>query len=184
MKTKFAFKFLLLPAIALSICGCTPKKSDSVSVTMIPDDPVVIDADYNVPDDPLTTSVDESETIAGPWYKFQVRVTNKSGDPVTVVAMSVSVSSTKSGARISGVHEYASEDDDFSYLSVIPDKAENQILGDDLIAGTDKGWTFFNSSMPAADGHRYTGTLTLIGWFGDADDPQERFEKTINFSTQ
>lgn len=184
-----ALLILLIPLIGQ--CGGKKGKSAEVEIEAIPDKPVVINAD--------STSGDK--TYKKPWFKFQVKLTNNSDTKITIVALETeTVSTTISGFNtMKGAVDPSTHNKTISINDVVH---ECNYASYGTIDAKSSGFlqishqdpecpqgpiTFFIDGVTVDDvspNFRFRVKLKPIGWFGPADEPQDRFENSGSFSTQ
>lgn len=172
MTTKGIFQIILLGAVAVSQGSCSNSKSQEIDVSFVPNRPLVIKGDIKI-DDFTTADPSDTLTIAAPWFRTAVNVTNNSDTQVTIVSIIATVTDTRNEKK-----EYTTKlPEDAYYIATV------------LPGATMSPSTWFFDSLPADTYNglaglnlRYSIRATLIGWFGTPDEPTERFEKTISFS--
>lgn len=76
--------FMAMPAIAAT---SSAPVDHGVQISVAPKSPIVIDGDFKRPNGP---------TVSGPWFKFSVNVDNPTAEPITVVAVNVTVAAQAS----------------------------------------------------------------------------------------
>ncbi len=184
---------LALSAIALlTQCG-GESKSNKVSFTIIPGEPIVITAKGK---DGLGAEFD------GPYFKFRVQAENNSDEVVTLIALNLelSISNAYGGEQTAEVtftpdwanHTVTVADTDIdcvysTFAELAPGETKEllytPIAGSDAACSVYSG--FIANSLPQVeDKFRYKVKMKPIGWFGDADDPTDRFERFISFFTR
>src|SRR5690606_26475332 len=74
----------------LSSCGDEGPSSD-ITVTTIPEKPLIVTAGYVVPD-PDDDDVDDSYEVEAPWFEFKINIKNETTDYYLVInALEVTV---------------------------------------------------------------------------------------------
>lgn len=185
----------LLICLNILSCGGEASKSEQTSIEVLPESPIVITADIKDP------------SITAPWFRFQVKVTNTSDQPLTIVSLEVKVQ-----AYINGTNQEktsATDPSEFNVDGATPqDSCEYSSFGviqpgetsflvptlygdptNPPTCGIDR-LTFYSQSNPKDPSSntgtppRYRVTVRPIGWFGTEDNPTDRYTKTFQFSTQ
>jgi hypothetical protein len=190
---------LVIPA-AVSCSGGGSGKSNSITVTVVPETPIVINANAKI----------DGKDFEGPWYSFNVNITNSSDEPLTIVALKLESTQTDSTGLVTKVeHNFIPGDFDhtegdgatqiqcvFTDFGTIPaGQTQGLILGPvNTPACTKIIPTFVAGANKAGrDGKsfRYRVKIVPIGWFGTAYDPNDptsgatgRFQKTDIFFTE
>lgn len=154
------------------VLGCG-KKPEVVKVEIVPDSPVVIGSDYIVPDPNPGNDIDETVIIAGPWFRFRIKVTNSSETPVTLVGLNLKLTGYKSGSPVTGESKFG-----------------DQTTGTGILAEIAAGATFepniyfYAEGLPEVDNFRYNVSAVAEGWKGTAALPTERLRQPFRFNTQ
>ena len=198
---------LVTMALLISTCG-SKSKSDQVNVYVIPNQPVVITADYND---------GNGNTWKAPWFSFHLEIQNNSNDYVTIMAIQVAVTATTSTGTVltPTVVQISPSNSNMSitcgtnsvtlsYISfgtVAPGStAYAQLIYNNSGTGTPIATlcpglnpnianpTIFVANNPGASqqvtSYNYQVAISPIGWFGQLNSPNDRFTKTITISTQ
>lgn len=160
---------LLTSVFILSSCG-DEGKSSKVKVTIIPNSPIVFTGDITLPIPGST----ETETIAGPWFRFRYKVDNTTeSDTVTIVGIEAEVT-----------------DSDGNKGNTTSFDPGELTAGRTVFVELASGGSFTEAvnlyvhSLTETTSLRYKVKMTFQGWFGAETDPKERFRKIINFTTQ
>ncbi len=170
-----AASVLVFSCLICFSCGKKNGKESNVSFSMIPSSPVVINADLDFPDPTPDDNVDQSISVTAPWFKFKYKVTNNSNDTVTLVSLSLKYRSTLKGATVQGEGTFSGTDlpGDLAFLAEVPPGDEDT-----------PNVAFYLGGLPESDSYIFHIEATMIGWFGTANSPRERFEKVVRFRTQ
>lgn len=163
---------MVMASCSMLVLSCG-QKNELVKVEIVPDSPVVINADYIIPDPNPGNSIDEEETVAGPWFRFRIKVTNTSDTPVTIVSIVLKMTGYKNGIPVTGDSRFADEESGTGILAEVAAGAtfEPQIY-------------FYAHSLPEVDNFRYDVSATIEGWKGTAALPTERLRQPFRFNTQ
>ncbi len=182
--------------------GCSGKtKSDGASIEINPERPIVIGASIKI-------GSDETE-IVGPWFKFTVPFDNQTDEIITVVSVQTEVTGTSENGRFETVdgtydpstNNYSTDFIECNYRHYGEFAPKNRATGspttDDLLhlasgGGNPTGCatgtvTFYAQGNPdpgTGGSYNFSGKLKVVGWFGTYENPTDRFEKTVYFSTQ
>lgn len=184
-------RILVLILAGLTLLSCGGKtRSSSTEIKVVPDEPIVISADRKRGD----------VTDKGPWYQYNLQITNNDESlPITIAAIKVTVSGadengslqTKTGAHSAGEFNTAGTDNTpeckFDYFKSIA-VGETALLSVDNGNAACKGIALMiDTDGPGGQNlknYRYRVRVELIGWFGEATDPQDRFQTTYNFTAR
>lgn len=181
MRQKITF-LLLKIFMVFALLGCSEEESDKVDATFEPSNPEV--QFYDIPiylyDNADGTPV--TELVEGPWFKFKLKITNKSANQVVISNLNLVLTgvTTSQGILKSEVQ--------FSSKDIIANKknpsAATQVIA--VIPGNQALTTDFFYVSKLSDlvtTGVYTVEATAIGWFGDVDAPSDRFEQKYFFTT-
>lgn len=196
------YRVISVMGLALILVQCGPSgKEGQVEFSLLPEEPVVITGSIDV----------ESKQIEGPWFSFGVKVSNRSDSYVTIVGIELEVMgrSTGNAPLINTTSIAASEfnktvaygDSSCSYqfftFDAIPPGAENQDLtvsdafpeGEGCPNILESKVKFYVGGNPSKEddnvrNYSYKVKFKPLGWFGTEDAPEDRFEKTVRFTTQ
>lgn len=187
----------LLSTLTLAQCGGKDAKSKDVSLDMIPDDPVVINADlvYGPPDAEIT--------ITAPWFQMGWRLVNGSDSTLVLTTYKIESSGTKNGAIVSSESTLdptltcADEDGDDApnsrnYLAIIGPGLTYRGLNPtdltpvlELCDPTDVSSTvaerWYVDSLPEVDGFSYFVEVEAIGFF--VNDDGDAIERLVSSSS-
>lgn len=195
-------------ALSLSQCGNKKTKSQQVAISVSPSSPIVITSDVTI------NKGGSPVVIKGPWFRFQVSISNQSDTPITVISLHVEVT----GLDVNGQSITASKDFDpgefnFSDMSgqtcIYTDFGEFQKGGTSagVVVGTKKIYNdkslfvtknpgcntdgvavfYFDGAPKPATGstnYHYSVMVKPVGWFGTRDAPSDRFENFTTVYTQ
>lgn len=171
MRQRLALFALLIFAFALVSCE-GDGDSAKVELTIIPESPIVIEADLTIP-----VADDEDTTITGPYFRWMVSVTNKSSKKVVITAFKMTVTAPGIGESESTYD--SAESGGFYFVALDPN--ESQAIN----------VIFYASGLPEDPSGRYHYRVELepIGWFlKNTTDPwyeaSARLRTTKFFYTQ
>lgn len=211
ISTRYLRTLRTIGLCALLVFGaaqCSNKgKSSKIDLEVTPDQPIVITGDFKIGD----------RTISSPWFKFKVKVTNNSDEPVTILSLSMIVDGfSTDGQFIEKKATIGPSDANFTmdcttditwsveydtfgtfdpgeskYLYLVPSlSSPSPNIGacSTATATINKVWLYLggnpNKDTDHVSSYSYRVTLTPVGWFGTNEEPTDRFEKSIYFSTQ
>jgi len=186
----------------LAQCGGEASKSSKAEVTVVPGKPMVISA-------PITV---KGKVIAAPWFNFQVSMKNGSDEPITLMAIELEITGTNSSG-VPDVRKVAFAAGSFNYSLSLNDEiniecnfanfgtwapgeekrfelsgAQGICHDPDNDGSPDPLYPLFyvdsNPSGPTGRNFNYRVKMKPIGYFGTPDEPTNRFEKTVFFSTR
>ena len=177
-------RLAILCLLTLNQCGVN--KADTVKIEILPANPIVIASDITIGDPAFGLKV------KAPWFKFQVKVTNNSDEPVTLVGLSLTI---RSGASTTSVAFDPSAQNvgtcSYQTFGTFQPKDAKFLFATSSVAGcpTIDNPSFF-ASADSTGGRGKTTVFSFSvsmkpqGWFGTQTVPTNRFSKTVNFSTQ
>ncbi len=172
LRRKFAICAVVLAG--WSQVGCSDSKSQQVDVSFTPRKPVVINADIKILDY-TTPDATDTITIASPWFRSELEAKNNSDTPVTIVGFSAIVTSPTGETK--EIKSKLGDSNGFYIATVAPGGSYSDPTLSWYFDGLPKG--------AAGQGSlRYRVSVVIVGWFGTPNDPQERFERKITFTTQ
>lgn len=187
--------------VLFSFFGCGKKdKADDASFQTLPESPIVITAD----------SLDwNGNKVKQPWFSFRVNSVNGTGDTYTLLALAITVmgidksgalKSTELGAvpgdfsitLVSGMTSYRCIFTNFGVWTPGADqklmlKGDTTSLGANLSCDNDYVPVFTigdNPSGPSGKSFIYNVKVKPLGWFGNYDNPTDRFETSFKFRTK
>jgi hypothetical protein len=194
MNTMRYFTGLMIATIVILQLGCGKKtKADDAHVTITPSQPIVFSA-------PFSYSLNgTSVSIAPPWFSFGVNLNNKTGDTITIIALTATITGLGSGGAIvdstatftPSLANYSNDVVTCTYNTFgtfenndnLPLFTNNSISG--CVASRP---VFYVGSNPdpgnGALNFTYQVKLQIDGWFGTEIKPKDRFRKFVYFSTQ
>lgn len=199
---KNSVRLLVISVAALGLaCGKKKMRSDDAIMEINPERPIVITGSITI------GPPDSGIVIKGPWFKFTVSMDNQTDDKITVVSLTSKVSGIDSSGMIqTSENTFDPSSNNYSTLTYncvyrsygTFDKNNTAVgsstLDDSLFLSNENnpsgctygGVTFYAPDNPTSltGNYSYHGQLKVLGWFGTYDDPTDRFEKTINFTTQ
>ena len=169
---------LILLSVSLLSCTSADSPSNKIDLNFVPETPYVLNA-------PQTVIVNGTEVeLAPPWFQFTFNVGNSETETskiktVTIISIELSVLGDESfkvaftGGAIAEGRKFVAQHLEATELA-------------DKTATTPAGVTFYIPGLPknSTGNYFYTMQLKAVGWFGDEDNPGERFERTYVFSTQ
>jgi len=189
----------LVGALALTTLACGKKgKAENAKLKINPTKPIVITGDIKI-------GGADGTTVTGPWYKFTVKMENGTDETITIVSVIAEATGSDGGTFKTventfdpSMGDYSTEFYECFYRSFGEFKPKKEAPNDPdslHFPSTDNNntncrsgtVTFYSSGNPKSEiskNYRYNGKLKIIGWFGTYDDPTDRFEKTVYFSTQ
>lgn len=184
------FAITVISFVALTGCGAK-NKSQLAGVQIVPDQPIVFTAGINIP---MGTTV---VAVNPPWFRFGVNLNNKTGDDVTIISMTATVSAiSPSGQMQTAVKTFDPSTFDYSTDLIsctyytFGTFADNQ-SGPLTLTGAGGGCSagepvFYMSALPSVGTGYYTYTVSLEidGWFGTETAPKDRFQRLVYFTTQ
>ena len=175
---------MCLSIAGLAQCGGKDSLSNDVEYSPIPDDPIVINADFSY-NDSLTH---EKVIVKGPWFLLGSKVNNKSKNDLVLVTIIAEITGTNYGApakttiTIDPNITCGNSASSRPYLAEIPAGAVFTGLNDscdftDISSSIQEKWYY--SGLPATSNSAYEISLSSQGYFVDADgDPIERLQMT------
>lgn len=181
MKTWRTGLFLL---VALLNAQCSDSsKSSKISIDIVPEQPIVINADFTLVDDsgtPSDTTDDVTTDIVAPWFQFRYLITNNSDETVTIVNFKLKITTFgKDGKLIETEQELDPEDLDQTFLAEI---TPGDTYGD--VASEQPTW--FIHGLPdetKVSSFAYRVEFKAVGWFGDSTTPTKSFNRSVTSVT-
>jgi hypothetical protein len=198
---KYSVRLLVILFAAFGVaCGKKKMRSDDALMEINPERPIVITGSITI------GPPDSGIVIKGPWFKFTVSMDNQTDEMITIVSVTSKVSGMdESGSFKDTETTFDPSSNNYSTLNyncvyhsygsfVVNNSKIPSTLDDSLFlsnennpAGCSYGTiTFYAPDNPSSNTGAYTyhGKFKILGWFGTYDDPTDRFEKVINFTTQ
>ncbi len=168
----------VLGAVLLSSAQCGKKSKDLVG-EIIPAKPFVFDTAIVI-----NRGEDDEVTVDPSWLQFRLRVTNSSKSMITLNAFRVSVFDGNSEGKSDDFVPSAIDED--SNQSVWAELAPGEsIVLSDLLGNQ---WSFYMGGLPRPESgempKKFRGTITLLGWYGNQDNPEKPVVSEFTFSTQ
>jgi len=175
MKTKSFFNLIILAGLSTALIHCSgDSKSKKVKLSVVPDTPGVIDANFTVTIPPIdANSTATTKTVKAPWFPFKYKIFNGSDSVITVQTIKFTTTAvTDAGATV----EYTS--------SIDPNELNSYYVVRVAVGETAAPSTiWFIDGLPETGGaHDYQVDGELIGWFGEPTDPQASMHSTFHFS--
>ena len=189
-------RLAILTLISLPLLQCGGKKARSYAAAefeVLPKEPIVILG---------KTKDDKDNDIEGPWFGFRLKVSNSdSEEAITIVAVSLDImvpgetSPRNVTFAASDFNRTVALDADTSveckyfYFDSIPSKTKDQILslgGSDPVCGGKVPY-FLVGNLGLKDvgaTYRFTVRARPMGWFGDGNNPTDRFDMKFSFATK
>lgn len=164
--------------LGLTQCSGVEGLSKDVKITLVPEDPVVINADIT-----LYANTENEVVIRAPWYLFRSSVTNNSDKTLYFVTYTFKVTGRKDGRQVTSNHSIDPNFSCFSdtlsrpYLAIItPGTTYKQADSCDSTSYDDLAYeAWYIHGLPEADSFDYSVDVTAEGWFVNADGvPIER----------
>lgn len=172
------YLLLVICFFGLAQCGDKNAKSKDIKFTLIPDDPIVINADLV-----LFPGQDNEQKITAPWFIFSSRVVNNSDSALNLVTYLFRISFVRNGqvgeTTTTIDPSITCDEDGFSRsaLAFIPAGATftglnpSPALPDycdqtDIVSTSAEQW--YIDSLPQADSFFYTVQVEGAGWFVDS----------------
>lgn len=194
MRTKLTLTLLIcLWTLGLAQCGSKKQLSSDVKFVLVPEDPVIINADLT-----LNPNTDNERVISKPWFLFSARVENKTDNLLNLVTITFKGRGIKNGAPVSykgaldpgsACYDPAGLDSRSyvaiiqpgqTYVSVTDECDETTVVGP---PADYEGW--YIHGLPEADTPIYTFDVSGEGWFVDEDNiPIERLNMVNSLVTQ
>jgi len=180
-------QILLIPLALFALAQCNEKgESHKAKFTVMPEKPIVILADTTV----------NGQDVKGPWFRFKLRMRNDSSQTITIVALQLKITSVVDPVASPFTKAWDAGSFNintdtltclFTYFGEWLPNTENEFM---LLP--DPGTCPFTpifvvSGLPTDDNatvFRYRVEVEPMGWFGDADNPTDRFQKRFTFYTQ
>lgn len=175
-----------------SIVSCDQPESD-VKVELIPEGPVVIDADYEF----ISALTGEKETVTKPWFSFKMKIKNSSKKTITVTALLLEVLGVSKSGPTTATVDFTGEGDS-NGLPVLDTDCDGSVsnLTDKVgvlfeVApgvGCISRVTWYAGSLPEDSDFQYTVRGKFIGWYNKVENgefvPEERLEVNTTISTR
>lgn len=194
MMSGIRVSYILSFSIALILsAGCAGDKSKSqgASLAVNPSKPIVINADI---------TDDNGKKLTRPWFEFRTRMTNNTGDTITIVALQADVyAQGPSGQQQKTTVAFTPSEFNFKISDTQECKFSNfgvwekdgekdkAFILDNGQTGCTRTPVFrigSNPTGPTGNNFRYRVQLKPLGWFGTADKATDRFDRTFSFFTQ
>lgn len=187
LSKKFLLIFLSTFTLALFSCSKEDEDTKNVKVTLVPENPIVIEA-------PFTYSVgagDEKQEIEvdGPWYQSRLVIVNGTNQILTVVAVVHRVEAFGEDGEIKEVvNEFGSDlllvnndDDDGNDQYYLFEIGPSETLDSPVV--------YYSGGLPDKENdqvtsYNYTVSMEIQGWFGPNTAPQKSFKKRLFFNTR
>jgi hypothetical protein len=190
MKNKFATLMVIsFWLLSLAQCGSEDSLSSDVKLVFVPDDPVVINADFK-----LNAGTDFEKTVAAPWFIFRAGVINNSDKILSLVTFTFKVTG------FGGSTDYESSidpsvtcdpetngDEVRAYIAEIPAGAEYRAIANDgtsLLSACNESITdtVSNASGALLYPASVLDTGTYEGWYIDSlpDQGDDNFTYNVD----
>ena len=173
--------------------GCDRKEGD-VRAEILPEGPVVIDAEYKYKSD---LDPDEMITVSPPWFSFVLKAKNFNREKtVSIVGLSLKIKGLKNGARTEAKAEFTGLGNSDGEPLFDTNCSGSVGVGDEIGrlfelppgAGCISNLTLYAGSLPEDDDFKYDVEATFIGWYNRLDSgvliPDERLEIKSTFTTR
>lgn len=156
--------------LTLAQCGFGENsKAAKVKIKTYPESPIVINTDWTYEDADGNTV-----TVKGPWFAVRLEVENGSDEYVTVQSFSFEGSGITDGG---GVKTFK--------FSIDPGKIDATYLLEIAPGDSDTTDLWYIYGLPDdVVGYAYTIDAKIEGWFGEADTPTNRIDKSKMFMTR
>lgn len=188
-------RFLAAGLACFFLAQCGKSKSQKVTFSVVPSQPVAITGDVTV----------NGATITSPWFRFQLNIDNGADDSVVIVALSIKVTAPTFG---NAMHTASVVPSGFNYTATDGSVTCNYSNFDTIAQGysgpltlTPDGTSigcnigaaspiFYVGSNPkplddsTPSSYRYRVEVTPQGWFGSPTEQRDRFSRTFTFYTQ
>ncbi len=185
-------KKLLVILLTISFISCEQKESE-VLVELLPQSPVVIDADYKY----ISALTLEEETVSKPWFSIRIKVKNNSKKIITIAALTLEILGVDKGSPTVGDSEIVGEGD-ANNNPIIDTNCDNNVdpstdvLGVLYEIGPGVGCVsniiWYIGSLPKDDDFIYTVRGRFVGWYNAIDSgylvPDERLEVNTMITTR
>ena len=197
MRKKIATVFLAIFCVTyVAQCGEEDALSKDVKLTLVPEDPIVVNADIT-----LRPGTESEQTIPGPWFLFRYSIFNGSDRELSLVTYIFKISGIRNGARFieeaSIDPSSACTDPDNNlraFLAIVPAgaTASGAVETSPMVGNCNprilevppdyEGWYI---ALPEADNTFYSIDVEAAGWFENADRiPIERLDVFGSLFTQ
>lgn len=193
---RLSYYLLVLITIFATSCGGA-KKEDSADITIVPGEPIVINAD----------AVIGTKSVKAPWFSMRFRVSNRSSEPITIVAFKLKIQGLdENGAFASKESSLVASSEPivisstvtctFNHFGVFNPGEIDQELRPGGASTTDCSTlndvprdllVYFGDAPKGIKGgnnFRYQVRMEVVGWFGTYTLPTSRFNKIVEFRTQ
>lgn len=187
---------LLIAALGLGLSGCGDEgKSSQVEVTILPESPIIITGDGKDAD---------GNTLTAPWFSYRVLINNQSDSALTIVSVKATITLSEYGSTPTNYDFPASKLNyttaagiNCTYLTLgeFAKNTSGPLVGkltDAGLAGTcaqDLAFSIAPNTLtkprdPKTKNYRYRVEIEPQGWFGDRDNPTDRFVKKMVIYTR
>jgi hypothetical protein len=160
---------LLMSAVVTSAKAA----NDNVQITMAPKSPIV----FTAPTQMLTEGQATAKFIGAPWFEAKFDISNDETSPLTIVEIKMETLDSKNAdrvlnTRVLGTDDFGSDPSNSTAIVTVPAQTTMSIMG------------FVQELSEFGDSTVVPVRLTFEGFYGSAENPLRRFQKTLQFVTQ
>lgn len=157
----------LLVSLLFILSGTAYAENNKLEFSVAPSSPVVIKADLT-----LNPGLENEQVIIGPWFRYALKVNNKSKHPITVIGLTFHVTYEIEGEEMTDV--YTLNPADYGYSTVLEMGEGDTALSDG----------YYLDSLPWLKKGNYKVMVEVHGWYGWFDEPIEALNETFTFETR